>query len=312
MSLIFSSGGGRLGNQLLNLIHLYAISCEYDIDVYKINDIFIKSIKKSSLIYKIDRKNITWEIVYKDSEIKNIERFFYKVFVRLFHLYFWITPNGISYKIGSKRNLPKFIIGEDLDKVFYKVKLLKEAEKKNIILSGWGLRYWDLVLKHKNLITKNLRLGFSQTKNNEKIIENDYLFVHIRRSDFLNVDEFKDLNFSDQIWIKSIINICNFESMRKVIIFSDSNIDSIISFLKNYKIDVFIANSLNGESISFLELFVYYLSHAKAVVCNASTLVMSVSFLYHEYVYLPSVSENYQNVSLNNAHCSYPTLLNWN
>ena len=33
MALIFSSGGGRLGNQVLNLIHLMALTFEYDIDV---------------------------------------------------------------------------------------------------------------------------------------------------------------------------------------------------------------------------------------------------------------------------------------
>ena len=41
MSLIFSSGGGRLGNQLLNLIHLYAISYEYEFEVYKIKGLLI-------------------------------------------------------------------------------------------------------------------------------------------------------------------------------------------------------------------------------------------------------------------------------
>ena len=48
MSLIFSSGGGRLGNQLLNLIHLSAISYEYSIDVYKVSDLFTE---KKVLIY---------------------------------------------------------------------------------------------------------------------------------------------------------------------------------------------------------------------------------------------------------------------
>ena len=312
MSLIFSSGGGRLGNQLLNLIHLYAISYEYNIDVYKFNDNFIKSNKKLALIYKIDRDIITWKIVSNKKKIKSIEIFFYKIFLRFSHLYFFFIPNFISYKIGSKKNLPKFIIGEDLAKGFSVVKLIKKAEKNNIIIAGWGLRYWDIVLKHKNLISKSLRLGFCQIKNYKKKIEKDYLFVHIRRSDFLDVDEFKDLNFSDQIWLKSIINICNFESISKVVIFSDSNIDSLISLLKNERINVSIANSSNRENISFIEQFVYYLSHAKAVVCNASTLVLSISFLYQETIYLPSVNEDYQNVLLNDAHQTYPALLNWN
>ena len=213
MSLIFSSGGGRLGNQLLNLIHLYAISYEYDIEVYKINDIFIKSNKKRSLLYKVDRNEVTWKIISNELEKKNIEIFFYKVFIRFLHLFFYITPNGITYKIGSKKNIPKFIVGQNLENSFNRFKLIKEAENHNIILAGWGLRYWDLVLKHKKLITKNLRLGLSKIKNCERKLENDYLFVHIRRSDFLNIDEYKDLNFSDEIWLKSIIMMIIFLSI---------------------------------------------------------------------------------------------------
>ena len=38
MSFIFASGGGRLGNQLINIIHLTAISIEKQIKIYKLND----------------------------------------------------------------------------------------------------------------------------------------------------------------------------------------------------------------------------------------------------------------------------------
>ena len=54
LALIFSSGGGRLGNQLLNILHLNALSLEYDIEIYKISDPFIIE-KNRKLIYKIEK-----------------------------------------------------------------------------------------------------------------------------------------------------------------------------------------------------------------------------------------------------------------
>ena len=61
MALIFSSGGGRLGNQILNLIHLIALSIEYDIDILKLNDSFLTS-KNKSFLFKVERNNINWYI----------------------------------------------------------------------------------------------------------------------------------------------------------------------------------------------------------------------------------------------------------
>ena len=59
MSLIFSSGGGRLGNQLLNIFHLLAISKEYDIEsrVENIRDI-IRKIRKIRAELSIHPKEI--------------------------------------------------------------------------------------------------------------------------------------------------------------------------------------------------------------------------------------------------------------
>ena len=168
-----------------------------------------------------------------------------------------------------------------------------------------------MVLKHKNLIIKNFKEGFSALINIKKKIDEDYLFVHIRRSDFLEVNEFQELNFSDETWVKSILGICEFESIKKVIIFSDSPIENIMaSLIKIEKIDFSNINSFNNNS--FLELFLYYLSNAKAVICNASTLVLSMSFIYQKGVYLPSKLNNFQYVVLNEAHYSFPASLNWN
>lgn len=311
MSLIFSSGGGRLGNQLLNLIHLSAISFEHNINVYKISDLFICG-KNKSLIYKIEKNNVKWEIVDDNSEKTKIDKLFLKLLIRTIHFYFYFSPNCISYRLGLKKNLPKFIIGKNLKCDFSIPKLVEDSKKYNIVLSGWGFRDWDLVIKHKETIIKNFYKGFSPLKSNMKKIKNDYLFVHIRRSDFLEVQEFNDLNFTDKVWVKSILKICEIESITKVVIFSDSLIDDfLISFLTSHKIQTLIKNTGDNKNCSFLKLFVYYLSNAKSVICNASSLVLSISFLYHEKIYLPSKKNDFQNVFLTNAHNTYPASLNW-
>ena len=95
------------------------------------------------------------------------------------------------------------------------------------------MRDWNLVLKHKKSIVRNLYEGFLPIIDFSKKIVGDYLFVHIRRSDFLEISEFKELNFSDEVWLNSIIKVCNIESIKNVVIFSDSNISNfIISELK--------------------------------------------------------------------------------
>ena len=148
MSLIFSSGGGRLGNQLLNLIHLTALSYEYKIEVYKISDLFIKN-KYKSFFFKIERNSVNWELVYDFSKINQSKIFILKIFIRLIHFCYYFLPNKISYKLGSENNLPKFILGETLEKDFSMINLIREAKNNDVVLSGWGFRDWDLVLKHK-------------------------------------------------------------------------------------------------------------------------------------------------------------------
>ena len=119
MSLIFSSGGGRLGNQLLNLIHLTALSYEYKIEVYKISDLFIKN-KNKSLFFKIERNFVNWELVYDFSKINKSKIFILKIFIRLVHFCYYFLPNKISYKIGLKNNLPNLF----LEKLWIKIFLL--------------------------------------------------------------------------------------------------------------------------------------------------------------------------------------------
>ena len=100
MALIFSSGGGRLGNQLLNLIHLQALLFEYDIDIFKVNDFFIIG-KEKSFIYKLEKNKINWRIVSDYSKSKKFDKLVLLFFIRILHIYYYLHPKRNSYKLIS-------------------------------------------------------------------------------------------------------------------------------------------------------------------------------------------------------------------
>jgi len=308
LALIFTSGGGRLGNQILNLIHLIAFSIEYKTKIFKVNDPFLTS-KNKSVFFKVEKNYINWKInpnLYKKAFLYKI---LLKIYIRFLHLYYHILPFGKSYTIGSRNNIPNFIFGVNIKYGSSIKKLINESEHSNIVISGWGLRDWELVQKHKNKIVRHISKGIKNFIKKSVHI-NNYLLVHIRRSDFLEVKDYKDLNFNNKIWIKSITNLCNTKSIKNVVIFSDSDISiEFVNKLKNQDLNVFLPDSVNNST--FLEIFFSYVFHASFVICNSSSLVLSISFLSHENVYLPSKQKEYQKVFINNAHNSFPTLLNW-
>ena len=138
------------------------------------------------------------------------------------------------------------------------------------------------------------------------------MLVHIRRTDFLAVEEFKELNFSDQTWLKGILKLCEIKSLNTVVIFSDANVSNLIfSNLKKRGLTTIIPEK-NNLNENFLKLFFPYVDNASSVICNASTLVMSISFLYHDFIYLPSRKKEFQRLDLNQAHTSFPSSMNWN
>ncbi len=287
-----------------------AFSYEYKIEVIKINDNFLTS-KNILLMFKVEKNNINWHINDNFQKDKLIYKLFLKILIRLIHAVCFFTPNNKSYKIGSKNNYPNFIVGKRLKNKSSISKLIKEASYSNVALCGWGLRDWDLVSKHKELILKNMISAFSEyidIKDNKK---NDYLIVHIRRKDFLEVEEFKELNFSDDVWTKSINKICSLKSIKKVVIFSDSLVNNfLISSLEKNGLKVLIPEE-NNRDINFLKLFFNYINNGSYLICNASSLVLSIAFLSYERIYLPSLEQDFQEVILDNAHASFPTNLNW-
>ena len=311
MALFHTSGGGRLGNQLLNLIHLLALKNEYKIEIIKINDLFLES-RSGSLFYPLREEIISWKICKKKSKNIYFYKLFLKLFIRFIHLYFYLSPFRKSYKIGLKNNYPKYLVGNNLKKEYSFEKLINEAKTYNVALSGWGLRNWGLVSKHKKKIINNLKEGLSEYLCLKTSIENKYLFVHIRRTDFLAVEEFNDLNFSDRIWLKGILKLCEIKSLNTVVIFSDAEVSNFISSSLRKKGLTTIMPEKNNKNENFLKLFSSYVYNASSIICNASTLVLSLSFLSHEKIFLPSRKSDLQEILLNNAHALPPACLNWN
>ena len=201
MTLIFSSGGGRLGNQLLNLIHLIAISYEYKIKIEKINDPYIVS-KSNSIKYQIQPEKISWNIKVSNNLSSKIrENFTNKIYIRLIHAFFFLIPGCKSFKVGGVKNLPKFIFGRQLPYDYKIEDIINQSINGNVVIGGWGLRHWELVKKNKISIVRDFKNGLKRFNFFYEQYElGRFLFVHIRRTEFLTVNNLSAINFSDEIW----------------------------------------------------------------------------------------------------------------
>ena len=97
-----------------------------------------------------------------------------------------------------------------------------------------------------------------------------------------------------------------------MVIFSDSLINNfLISSLKKNGLEVLIPEKSNLK-INFFKLLFNYIYNGSYLICNASSLVLSIAFLSYEKIYLPSKEKEFSEVILDNAHNSFPTCINWN
>ena len=93
--------------------------------------------------------------------------------------------------------------------------------------------------------------------------------------------------------------------------FSDSIISKkLLNSLREKGIQIYIPNQ-DSEN-TFLSLFIKYIANAKYVLCNSSTLTLSLSYLFHQNIYIPSYHKDFDEILLTQAHNTYPTSLNWN
>ena len=112
--------------------------------------------------------------------------------------------------------------------------------------------------------------------------------------------------------VKQYKKICSLKAIKKVVLFSDSFIDKFfISSLEANGLNV-ILPEIKNKNINFLKLFFSYVYKSKYILCNASSLILSIAFISHKKIYLPSYDEEFQEIFLDSAHNSLPTLINWN
>ena len=128
-------------------------------------------------------------------------------------------------------------------------------------------------------------------------INNEFLFVHIRRTDFLKIDFYNKVKFSNNQWINSIMKLTKDKKLNNVVIFSDEVINNnIVRALENNNIKVIIPEDKYDHH--FLKLFFNYVKKASYVLCNGSSLSITLSFLFRDYIFIPSKEKSYNRLQI--------------
>ncbi len=229
--IIFTHGGGRFGNQLLNYIHLTAFGLEYKRVSIKLNSLndylssgeksFIVSNGKINLLKKVNLKN------------KNRFRsFFYRIMknskIRIWHFLVHYFTNNKSLIVGEIGNNIGYLSGEkfkdlNLNNEFF------DSINHNTLLAGWNIRNWDLVNKWKDIIAENL---LNTLKQKDSKINSYSIGVHIRGNDFKTHADGK-LYFKNDEWMKALKIIEKKLNIKNLVIMSDE-LQDWNSFLKNH------------------------------------------------------------------------------
>jgi hypothetical protein len=201
-TLVYSCGGGRLGNQLLNYAHLLAFSLEHsEFDVLDLAFTpYVSEYGNEDLaLVSIDDTDLSWawrrfiETFWGDSPL---EPTFSTYPVNRFRLQ---ALHGGAHH----RSTAQSIIGGD-PHVSFDLSGTKQrqfdlsdresvntvAQKKTSVLAGWGVRAWTLIRKHRKAICERLRPGENHLSNASSYVaplkdEYDLLVgVLIRQGDY--------------------------------------------------------------------------------------------------------------------------------
>lgn len=318
MSFIFASGGGRLGNQIINIINLTAFAIENNIVIYKLNDnyIFNDEIKIFNLFLRISEKESNWVVINNSKNFKFLNKFKnirFRFIVRLLHLIFYFCPSKHSIKYSSSNARTKYIIAENITDKEKINELILLGKHNDIIFSGWGLRNWNLVLKHKKKIKKIIsdRLLLNH-KNSYSDIKDEFLLVHIRNNDFARFYPFNLLIYDIKQWTKAINFVCKKEKLKTVKLFTDDfNLTELTQNLKDMGIDVLKPSSNGKDNNEFLNEFIYNSKSASSILCNSSSLSLSLAFVFHNYVYTPHKRDICRLTYVDKLHITKPHMINW-
>lgn len=290
MALFFLSGGGRYGNQLVNTYHLLAISIEYELTVYKLNDFYLINKENAWPFININiNKKYNWEINVKEKSffMKYFINNFSKLLIFFFHLIFFLIPNFKSFKFIPLKQYEKFTLAKNIELNIYMQRFIDFCANKKVAFSGYGLRDYNLLSKHKykitNYMTKNL--DGSLVIDELAQISEEFLLVHIRRTDFLKIDFYSKVKFSNLEWINSIIKLAKDKNLNNVVLFSDDSLD--ISFIRELEIhNIKVIFPEEKYDIHFVKLFYNFIKKSK--ICSLQRIFIIyfiIFFISRVYFY---------------------------
>ena len=315
MSFIFASGGGRLGNQLLNVIHLTAIAIEKNVIIYKINDNYLTNEDHSffNFFFNISENNSNWTIFkcnLNNSFQRKLNNFRFRFFVRLLHFIFYLYPSRLSFKYSSSQARTKFILATRINEEDELKTLFFKSMNKDLIFSGWGIRNWNLVIKHKKKIRKILTNKLLSDKITLKSNnENRFILVHIRNSDFAKYYPFKKLVYDSNLWIKSIAEVCRRENVNKVKIFTDDfKLEKIKNNLASQNIKVINPSYQNNNE--FLLEFIEDSKTSTSILCNSSSLTL-YGICFQRICLTPDYKKICKLCLIDDMHKTNPHSINW-
>ena len=178
--IVFVSGGGRLGNQLLNAANFTAFAKEYKQTLAVTNlaivrylhyfkyDVSILNHNKKS--FRSQCLRILLSLVSHDN--KTFVHF-YNFSNSFLHCLAHILYNNQSIVLGKKRKVYKRIKAKVIDNTQLNSDQVLTAfnEKSKTFVSGWPMRCWDLIDKHKEYVVSKLQFKETYTNLSDKFIE---------------------------------------------------------------------------------------------------------------------------------------------
>ncbi len=221
--IIFTHGGGRFGNQLINYAHLLACGLEYK--NVKIQQQSLQSyLLPKGGKYIVNRGVISELLIVRTTAHNRYYQFLLRLIhntkIRSHHLLALFSRKIESIVIGDKGNNLGHIFGVHTDQLIFDQNFIV-ASKPILLLSGWGFRNWSVVDKWKEEISSNLLKTFAQAGIDKK---SKVLGVHIRGTDF-KTHANGQLYFNDADWIKKTETIVKKFNFDKVILMSDEDKD---------------------------------------------------------------------------------------
>ena len=296
--IILTWSGGRLGNQLISLIHLLSFKIEHE-DISFVNiplSIYSRSQRIDDLrilCFALLRRTPQEHVLANKI---NFESLFFKIYLRLLpfmHVFFkYISvPSFIcssEYYHLFPTSCHKFFRHSkiiNMDQYFY-------GRLRPInLLCGYHFRNYDLIIKHQKSVACAISSLFIQKNLFNHFLScpiGGQLFVHLRGDDFAKLYPF--YSYPIDKWIDTAIEIQSRMNLDSVVFSTDDrNIERKLNILLlndrlssfNFSISKGSILQTGGVMYSFSDML-----QSSAILCLPSTLSIEASYLAGIPVYL--------------------------